>query len=554
MGEPVITLKGISAQRFHTIFAVDLTLAFEMRLFLTVGLLLIVTLLQAQSSESVVNVNTEYDEQDPVISPDGLTMFFTIGNHPQNVGGKKDPGDIWFSRLAGGQWSAPIHAGAVLNNSAYNAVAGISGGGDQLILHGHYDASGEPARSQGISVSRNDGNGWSQPVNIQIPYYLNRSGLLSGTMSADGTIFIFSADTYGTRGVEDLYVSFNENGKWSEPRNLGPTINTQFQEFSPSLSPDNKTLYFSSNGMKGNGSFDVYSSVRLDETWRNWSMPVNMGDRINTTGRELFFRLSPDGTGIYTSTVNSDGYGDIKLYIPEQPFFERDTAVLAQAVEQVDTVVAMRENHYDTATSSPYVTVHGKVMNAKTGEPIPATITFRDSVGLDTMVEASMLGYTTAVGSTATYTIAVEAQGFVSTMQTLDINTFEMKELEMNFSLQPAEKGTTVNLKNVLFAQSRAEILPESYPELDLVVAFLKANPDIRIELAGHTDNRGVHADNVKLSHERVKKVKEYLVAHGIDSRRITGKGFGGSKPVASNDTEESRRLNRRVEFTITKS
>jgi outer membrane protein OmpA-like peptidoglycan-associated protein len=138
-------------------------------------------------------------------------------------------------------------------------------------------------------------------------------------------------------------------------------------------------------------------------------------------------------------------------------------------------------------------------------------------------------------------------------MENLDINSADMRELEMNFRLQPVEIGTTVNLKNVLFMQAKTDILPESFPELDLVVSFLKENPKVRIELMGHTDGRGVHADNVKLSLQRVNKVKDYLVSKGIDSRRISGKGFGGSKPIASNDTEESRKMNRRVEFVIKK-
>jgi outer membrane protein OmpA-like peptidoglycan-associated protein len=139
-------------------------------------------------------------------------------------------------------------------------------------------------------------------------------------------------------------------------------------------------------------------------------------------------------------------------------------------------------------------------------------------------------------------------------MEKLDFQTYENPELEMNFKLQPVEVGTRVNLKNVLFAQTKSEILPESYPELDLVVNFLKSNPNVKIELAGHTDNRGVHSDNVKLSQLRVNKVKEYLVGKGIDSKRISGKGYGGTKPIASNNTEESRRMNRRVEFIIKKS
>jgi outer membrane protein OmpA-like peptidoglycan-associated protein len=121
----------------------------------------------------------------------------------------------------------------------------------------------------------------------------------------------------------------------------------------------------------------------------------------------------------------------------------------------------------------------------------------------------------------------------------------------MNWNLQPAERGTTVNLNSVLFEQSKANLLPESFSELDLVVNFLQSNPDVAIELSGHTDNRGVHRDNVKLSQDRVEKVKEYLVSQGIDAKRISGKGYGGTKPIANNENAETRKLNRRVEFTI---
>jgi len=128
-----------------------------------------------------------------------------------------------------------------------------------------------------------------------------------------------------------------------------------------------------------------------------------------------------------------------------------------------------------------------------------------------------------------------------------------MKEVEMNFRLQPVEIGTTVNLKNVLFEQSKTVLLPESFPELDLVAAFLQANPNVKIELGGHTDNRGIPAQNVKLSQARVDRVKAYLVSKGVDRKRISGKGFGGSRPIASNDDESTRQLNRRVEFIIKK-
>jgi len=158
------------------------------------------------------------------------------------------------------------------------------------------------------------------------------------------------------------------------------------------------------------------------------------------------------------------------------------------------------------------------------------------------------------IPSKGLYVVKIEAPGYISSLEKLDVQTYEMKDLEMNFRLQPIEVGTTVSLKNVLFEQSKTELLPQSYEELDLVVAFLRTNQRVRIELSGHTDNRGIPTQNVKLSQARVDKVKAYLVSKGIAGKRIEGKGYGGSKPIASNDNEDTRQLNRRVEFTIKKS
>ncbi|HEY9005192.1 MAG TPA: hypothetical protein VIM75_03615, partial [Ohtaekwangia sp.] len=311
-----------------------------MRIYSLVSLLLFTLISTGQPAETTMAdsfdlLNSPYDELNPVLSPDGKTLYVTIANHPGNAGGKKDPGDIWYAVLnENNQWSAPIHGGPSLNNRGFNGVAGFSATTGNMFLLSHYDPAGTP-RTQGIAVTKPTGNGWSTPENIVIPYFQNKAATLGGYVTPDEHVFVFSAETYGTRGVEDLYVSVKgSDGKWKEPKNLGSVINTQFQELYPTLSADGMTLYFSSNGRKGFGSFDIYSSSRLDDSWTNWSEPVNMGPAINTEGRDLFYHDYPaQDFALYTSTKNSDGYGDVKMYRrSHSPRNPQDTASVAAIV------------------------------------------------------------------------------------------------------------------------------------------------------------------------------------------------------------------------------
>lgn len=503
---------------------------------------------QIISQQALQTINSSFDEQSPVLSPDGKLLFFTVCNHSLNIAGKRDPGDIWFSEFQNGQWSAPQQAGALLNDRAYNAVAGFSSDGQQVYLLNHYGPAGTVASTQGISVSRKVGSGWSRPENITIPYFQNKSSLQSGSLSADGSVFVFSAETYGTRGVEDIYVSIKSNGEWQQPINLGSQINTKMQELSPSLSADTRTLYFSTNS-KGTGSFDVYSSTRLDDTWTSWGEPVNMGNQINTAGRELFFKdYSGMGFYLFTTTSNSDRYGNMKVYVPDTGF--KDSTIIAVA-PKIDTAIKFNENQYENLGENK-IRVHGRLTNSKNGDPVSGKMIF-ESAGKAVTADAYLGEYSLVVESGNVYSIKIEAPNFVNDLESLDLKTYELKDLEMNFQMQPIEIGTTVTLKNILFVQSRDALLPDSYPQLDLVVQFMQENPHVEIELAGHTDNRGSFQQLMSLSQKRVNKVKSYLVSKGIKAKRITGKGYGGSKPIASNETEETRLLNRRVEFTIKK-
>ena len=510
------------------------------RIIFALSILLLSSNCKAQLANPFNSANTPYNEQNPILSPDGRALYFTIEGHPQNTGGIKDPGDIWVSLNLNSKWQSPINAGPILNDNNYNGVAGFNPDGSQLFLLSHYSKNN--VTTQGFSVSQKTSSGWSTPENISIQYFLNREKMLSGEISQDGTVFIFSADSYNTIGGEDIYVSLKQNEKWSEPINLGKKINTPFQELSPSISEDLKTIYFASNGLPGLGSYDIFVSKRLDDTWRNWTTPINLGPSVNSEARELFFRKFPSrGFSLFTSTHDSNGYGDIRILM-DSTF---------DAKPKFDTLILIKEKPIDEKVSNTVI-LSGKISNSKTKEGLAATLRFKSDSSFS-VIAASNGRYKITIPSTKLYTIEVELKGYVNVLERLDIMTLTLNALEMNFSLQPIEVGTVVNLKSVLFYMGTTSLLEESYPELDAVVDFLKSNAKVEIQLEGHTDNRGDAKKNQALSQKRVERIKTYLVGKGISGKRVKGKGLGGTRPIASSDDEEARKLNRRVEFIITK-
>lgn len=494
--------------------------------------------------------NSYADEQNPVLSPDGNTLYFIRAHHAQNVGRKLDLGDIWYSTYdSTSGWSSPKNIGYLLNNQYHNGVIGFGVDGE-MYLYNIYEPDGKAPKSRGVSVvwPIQPPASWSLPETTIIRYFYNLSDNHTISISEDKKIMLLSLESFKTRGAEDIYVSFwiPELKSWSEPKNLGDQINTMYQEVSPYLAADNKTLYFSSNGHGGKGSMDIFSSKRLDDSWTNWSKPVNMGE-INSEGSEMYFQYLPEKRlAMYTSTKNSDGYGDIRF--KDYPI-EKMADVIGYEIEvPKDTTAQLVE-----VDSRPdyFLEVVGSVTDSKTGGPVAASI--RINGGGFNKTQADATAFSFDLPSANIYTLVVEADGYISHSEKLDIETNELKKLEHNVVLQPIELGTTVKLDQVLFKRGTTEFLEESYEQLDLVAQMMTDNPTMEIKLSGHTDNVGNARLNKRLSQERVDAVIKYFVSKGIDAKRLSGVGYGGSKPIASNSSEETRRLNRRVEFTVVK-
>lgn len=491
----------------------------------------------AQITKVTRAINSNYDEQNPVLMPGETHLFYTIANHPDNIGGIKDKGDIWYSIWQDSVWSMPIHAGNVINNTLWNGVLAFTPDDNKMLLHHKYSNG-----RQGISIAKRRGKGWQKPQDMEIPYFMNRSKFQSGSLSPDGRVILLAIESYGTIGAEDIYACFKKGDKWTEPKNLGAIVNTKFQEMTPIIADDNKTMFFASNGHGGEGSMDIFKTVRLDDSWMNWKTPENVSE-VNTSGRELSFSFDPiKKVARYITTQDSDGYGDIRYYEFKETL--SDSAIVVERVEAIPSVIK-----FDTTK----FIVQGWVKDKRSLNPIGASITASqpgngnnqpDNVGT-TNGQFSM-----ALDSAGTYQIKVASDGYLPHLIEIVLDSSQNK-YEIEALLSAIVLGEAITLEHVLFERASTNLIETSYQDLNDVIEMMKDNPAMEIELSGHTDNQGSSKLNLQLSKDRVEVVKKYITSKGIPSKRIEGKGYGGTRPIASNKNPESRKFNRRVEFTV---
>lgn len=485
------------------------------------------------------NINTRQAELRPTISADGNLLFFIRQNDPHNTNYNAMPNsqDIWFSeRDSSGKWSHAVHLGKPLNTTDYNSVFWISPDNNQLLIRNAFEDGDYMGNGVSMCYLTESGN-WSRPEMLKIRNYgkYDRGAQYGASMASDGkTLLLYMSEEYESRN-NDIYVCFLLNdGTWSEPKSLGKKINfPKYNEMTPYLASDGETLYFSSDRPGGIGDNDIWKAKRLDNTWTKWSNPVNLGSPINTPGWDAFFTLDAGGEYAYMTT-GQDTYGAsdivrIKLLEKEKP--------------------------------DPVVLVSGNVYNAKTREPISASLVYEtlpDGVeagnGLSNPYDGS---FKIVLPYNKNYSIRATADHFFAISENLNLDSLikeGYKEIHKDLYLVPIEVGQVIRLNNVFFDFDKWDLRPESYIELNRVVKLLTENPKIEIEMSAHTDSRGSDDYNFKLSDNRARSVMEYIISKGINCSRIISHGYGETKPVATNDTDDGRQLNRRVEFTILKN
>ena len=465
----------------------------------------------------------------PVLTADEQELIFTRRLGPGNKSdGDFDDEDLVITRKDSlGHWQKPESISPNINSEYNEGTCTISADGRQLIFTSCLGRKG--FGNCDLFQSLKVGNTWSQPLNMG-PQINSAAWESQPALSADGRVLYFLSDRKGGLGNRDIYVSYQiEPNKWTKAENLGSKINTAYDEISPFIHVNGRTLFFAANGRLGFGGYDLYRSEKENGEWQE---PVNFGYPVNNHEDQFSLFITADGKRGYYSHEQGSKNTSGKIYEISVP---------------AELQIKFRSNY-----------VKGKVKDKKSGLPLNARIE------LYNVVKNELVSFVNSDSVTGEY-LMVLTQGseyglFVSkkdyVFQSLNFNyesEINIEPVIVNVLLDKVTVGVTSVLKNIFFEFDKFDLQDKSITELDKMIRFLTENQLVKVEIGGHTDNDGSPAYNVKLSLNRAQSVANYLTQHGIEIKRISQKGYGASLPIKPNDSDENKQANRRIEFKILK-
>jgi outer membrane protein OmpA-like peptidoglycan-associated protein len=497
-------------------------------------------------------LNSTDSDYGPVVSADESTILIT-SRRPNAPNAKKDPDgdgyfeDIYTATWKGKAWSKAANLGAPVNSDGHDATVGVSPDGQHLLVYVD-DKNGD------INEANLRGTTWGKPQGLgnRINSAFHES---SASYSPDGRYLYFvSNKPEGGRGASDIY-RVELDGR-APAVNLGPVINTPYGEEGVFVMPDGKTMYFSSEGHNSMGGYDIFKSTFEDG---KWSEPENLGWPINTPDDDVFFVTSASGRHGYYSSDRPGGLGGKDIYRvtflgPEkQPLLSQEDQLLASRLQPVrQTLLAPA-----VAVATAKVTIlKGTITDNNTKQPIEATIDVLDNVTGENIASfksnATSGKYLVSLPSGTNYGIVVRQDGYLFHSENFDLPaTAAYAEVIKDIPMKKLEVGAVIILKNIFFDTGKATLRKESTAELERLQKLLSENPALKLEMAGHTDNVGKPSMNQDLSQRRAQAVVTYLTQHGIGTDRLTAVGYGDTKPVVPNATKAGRQLNRRTEFKV---
>ena len=463
------------------------------------------------------NINSKVSEYFPTITIDGRQLVYTRRVNNFNE-------DFFGAELTGNSWSMSSGLPGDINTNQNEGAQNISQDGQWLIFTGCNFPDGKG--SCDLYISYLTPEGWSASENLGSN--INSDAWESApSLSPDKRNLYFSSNRAGGYGSADIYVSHRlANGQWTEPENLGPEVNTGGNESCPFIHSDNQTLYFTSNGHLGYGGDDLFMTKKVSTS--TWSKALNLGYPINTIENEGSLVVAADGKTAYYASDRSDSRGGLDIYSFE----------LRSDIRPAKTLW-----------------VKGKVFDKKTNKGLPSAVELTDLSTQEVLskVQTDETGrYLITLPIGKDYAFNVNRKGYLFFSENFSLSQKAPDSTyNIDIPLQPLEANAAVILKNIFFDVKRYDLQPASTSELDKVVMLLKENPTLKIQINGHTDNVGKPADNLKLSNDRAQSVVKYIVTKGIDIKRLSFQGFGANQPIASNESEEGKAQNRRTELKV---
>ncbi len=473
------------------------------------------------SAEMGSIINFKNKQYFPVLTADNETLIFTA---------RSDDGDenLYTSQLKDGKWTEPKSISSKINSPFNEGTCSISADGHTLVFT---SCDGKDSfGSCDLYISKKLGEEWSTPQNlgenINSPFWDAQPSL-----SNDGRVLYFSSERKGGYGRKDLWISeLAENGVWTKATNLGNTVNTLSDEISPFIHANGHTLFFASDGLIGMGGLDLFMTEQKAGGRQSvtYTKPENLGYPINTYEDQVALFITSDGKkGYYSSDVKSN----VKLFQFDIP------------KELSDKIIRVN-------------IVKGIVQDAQTKKNISAEIELVDLKSnsvLQKVKSDSLSGeYTAVLPNGSQYGLFVNKKGYFFKSLTFDFSEkTDVGGKVVNVLLEPIRKDVKEVLNNIFFDSGKADLRPESFTELDKLQKLLKQNPTLQVEISGHTDNVGKDSENQILSEKRALSVLNYLAKNGVNPQNIKSIGYGATKPIFPNDSEENRQINRRIEMKI---
>lgn len=476
-------------------------------------------------------VNSAFADYSPVLSVDQQNLYFT-SRRPESTGTLKDPEgnyreDIYKSTKTKKGWSKAQGIGGPINTAENEASVGISPDGQTILIYKDDNGDGN------IYSTSLKGDVWAVPVklneNINTKHWEP-----SAFFSADGNTLYFTSNKPGGYGARDIYTSKRTpGGDWGKAENMGPSINTPYDEDSPFIHPDGVTFTFSSNGHKTMGGFDIFTSFNMGNG--NWSEATNVGYPINTTDDDIFYVVSPNGLTAYFTSFREGGIGEKDNY-------------MATFLDKKETPLTLLKGQVTDPLGKPAKDVEITVTNNETEEIVGVYHTNSKSGE-----------YVFILTPGKNYNITYESEGSLFYSENMEIKMeTNYYEIFKPILLDPIVVGSKITLNNIFFDFDKETLRPLSNVEIKNLVKIMNKYPGMKVEISGYTDSKGDDVYNQKLSEARAKAVVDRLIVSGISPDRMKAKGYGEKNPAAANvkkdksDNPAGRQLNRRVEFKVT--